>query len=478
MTAGALAVALLLAACGGGTSTPPAVADTTLPTMSVSNNAAATGATGPVTYTITSSEPVTFSATNITVTGGTKGALTVVDSTHATFVVTPTPNATGSVAVSFGAGVAVDASNNASAANSAASPTITFNTIPAGAGNTGACATTATVNCFNFDEATFTFTPFGNILIAESVADPRNAANKVLKVIKPVIGETWAGVTLSTAANTTVPIFGLSSNKIVTLRVYSPAAGTPILLKLENAADGNQAIEKQVLTTSANAWETLTFDFTGFNSATLYNKVSVFPNFGRTETAANTYYFDELKYTIGTAPVVVPPVVSCAATATLHCFGFQETTLAYEPFEGLVSAAQSDDPVVATNKVGKIVKGPNGQTWAGVTIYTTFAGFKMPTVNLASSKIITLRVYSPAVGIPHNLKLENSADGGINLLKTVNSTKANEWETLTFDFTSPTQGIFSPTAVYNKINFFPNFLGVETSNKTYYIDDLKYAITP
>jgi hypothetical protein len=92
-------------------------------------------------------------------------------------------------------------------------------------------------------------------------------------------------------------------------------------LKLENAANNQQSIEKQVNTTVANAWETLTFDFTGFNSSTLYNKVNVFPNFGNTETADKNYYFDELKYTIGTAPVIAPLVFASNYAGTTSSQG-------------------------------------------------------------------------------------------------------------------------------------------------------------
>jgi hypothetical protein len=56
----------------------------------------------------------------------------------------------------------------------------------------------------------------------------------------------------------------------------------------------------------ANAWETLTFNFANpasgtppLNLATTYNKVSAFPNFGKTGAqigGASTYYFDDLAF--------------------------------------------------------------------------------------------------------------------------------------------------------------------------------------
>ena len=47
----------------------------------------------------------------------------------------------------------------------------------------------------------------------------------------------------------------------VTVRVWAPAAGIPIRLKVEDAADPTKSVETEATTTVANAWETLTFDF-------------------------------------------------------------------------------------------------------------------------------------------------------------------------------------------------------------------------
>lgn len=106
-----------------------------------------------------------------------------------------------------------------------------------------------------------------------------------------------------------MPAFDLSGSKIVTLRVYAPAAGIPMMLKLEDASNPGVFLEKTASTTQANAWETLSFDFGSpsngtYNSAATYNRVSLFPNFLVAETAERTYYFDELKYTAVAAPVI------------------------------------------------------------------------------------------------------------------------------------------------------------------------------
>jgi hypothetical protein len=103
------------------------VADTTPPTVAITDNVSGT-ANGPVTYTFTFSEAVTgFTAADVTVTNGTKGTFTTVDSSHYTLVVTPTASATGNITVDVAAGVAADAASNA---NTAATQSVqAFNTI-------------------------------------------------------------------------------------------------------------------------------------------------------------------------------------------------------------------------------------------------------------------------------------------------------------------------------------------------------------
>ena len=164
-------------------------------------------------------------------------------------------------------------------------------------------------------------------------------------------------------------------------------------------------------------------------------------------------------------------------TCTGPCIDFASASVKYEPFEGLVSAAQSDDPVDATNKVAKFVKGPTGQPWAGATIYTIDATKSVPKFDLSGSKIVTLRVYSPVVGMNVRLKLEDAANNAIYLEKDVLTTKANEWETLSFDFATPVNGVYNPANTYDRVSLFPAFstTAPPASNLTVYFDELDYT---
>jgi hypothetical protein len=185
--------------------------------------------------------------------------------------------------------------------------------------NTPAAPAPVSFSRVSFDEATAPkLTDFGtNTTPPEIATDPVDNTNKVLKVYKAPGSEQWAGVTVSTGASDSIATIPFSATaKSMTLRVYSPAAGVRIRLKVENAGDNTITCETDALTTTANAWETLTFNFAnpganppvgGGPTAALdltktYNKASIFSDFGLgngggTLPASRTYYFDNLTFT-------------------------------------------------------------------------------------------------------------------------------------------------------------------------------------
>ncbi len=154
----------------------------------------------------------------------------------------------------------------------------------------------------------YTLTDFGGNA-SSLVADPTNASNTVAKAIKTDAAEFWAGTTIGTDNGfaTNIPI--TLTNSKMTVRVWSPDAGTPIRLKIEDANDKTHTCETEVNTTVAGGWETLTFDFTnqapgtellsvGLSNGWVYNKASIFFNFGTDGATAGekTYYFDDVLF--------------------------------------------------------------------------------------------------------------------------------------------------------------------------------------
>ena len=162
----------------------------------------------------------------------------------------------------------------------------------------------------DFESTTVNYatTDFGGN-VSSLIIDPEDDTNHVIQAIKTDQAATWAGTTIGTAAGfaTNLP-FQLTDSKM-TVSVWSPEAGTPIRLKVEDSNDPTHTCETEVQTTVSQQWETLVFDFNdqapgteslsvGLSMGWTYNKASIFFNFGIEGSVAGeqTYYFDDVKF--------------------------------------------------------------------------------------------------------------------------------------------------------------------------------------
>jgi ribosomal protein L28/predicted cupin superfamily sugar epimerase len=309
------------------------------------------------------------------------------------------------------------------------------------------------------------------------VVDPTLSTNKVAKVVKPA-GETWAGTTISGAAglgfSPAIPF--TATERKMNVRVWSPTAGTTVRLKVEVSTNAAQSVEADAVTTVANGWQTLEFNFnnqaTGtaaFNAAFPYNKASIFFNFN-VVGSGQTYYFDDLKF--GAAVVAVLTQMSLPVT-------FDSTTVDYGliSFGGTVSTLVVD-PTLSTNNVAKVVK-PAGETWAGTTISGAAGlGFSPAIPFTATERKMNVRVWSPTAGTTVRLKVEVSTNAAQSVEADAVTTVANGWQTLEFNFNNQATGTaaFNAAFPYNKATIFFNF-NVVGSGQTYYFDDLKFGAT-
>ena len=286
--------------------------DTRPPTLTVTNDIVAPTASGNVTFTFVFSKDVgtSFTTEDVVVTGGTKGAFTRVSGTQATLVVIPTANTSGTLNVSVAVGAFSDlagATNTAAASAQKAFSTIvkTQMTLPV-----------------SFDVATvdYGFIGFGGAEDSSLAPDPTNAANRVAKVVRAAGSEVFAGTTITGAAQLGfTPKIAFNANQTkMSVRVFSPDAGIPVRLKVEDHGDPNKSVETEVLTTTAGAWQTLTFDFSkqatgtaAMNLAFNYDKATIFFDFLRAKAAAvqKTYYFDDI--------TLLPPGVVAPAAPTI-----------------------------------------------------------------------------------------------------------------------------------------------------------------
>ena len=333
---------------------------------------------------------------------------------------------------------------------------------------------------FDSSAVTYTLTGFGGAEDSTVVVDPTNAANKVARVVKSATAELWAGTTVSTGPNFSVPALPFTaSSTTMTVRVWSPDAGIQVRLKAEDAADPTKSVETEAATTVANAWETLTFNFANqapgtaaLNLAYTYNKVSIFFNFGVTgaTAGAKTYYFDDVAFG-GTTP---PP-----ATWSPITFDSSAVTYTLTGFGGAEDSTVVVDPTNAANKVAKVVKSATAELWAGTTV-STGPNFSVPALPFtASSTTMTVRVWSPDAGIQVRLKAEDAADPTKSVETEATTTVANAWETLTFNFANQAPGTaaLNLAYTYNKVSIFFNFgvTGAVAGAKTYYFDDVAFV---
>ena len=312
----------------------------------------------------------------------------------------------------------------------------------------------------------YAVTDFGNNLTIDAV-DPILATNKVKKTTKLSGAETWAGTTLGTDGTgfpTKIP-FTASATQM-SVRVYSPAAGLHIRLKVEDHTTPSKSVETEALTTVANTWETLIFDFskeaTGTSAINLgynYDMASIFFDFGQSGTG-KIFYWDDVNF--------LTTNVTPGGLALPLDFQSTSLTYAFTDFNGGNVTVINNPQVSGINtstKVGKMVKNAD-QTWGG-----SWIGLAAP-MDFSVNKTFKMKVYSPRVGAKVLLKVENQTDGGISFEKEVATTVANTWEDLTFDYSA----IDASKSYQKVVLIFDNgTMGDGSANFTFLFDDIRLA---
>ena len=297
-----------------------------------------------------------------------------------------------------------------------------------------------------------------------------NTSSKVAMMIKNG-GQTWGGSFIMLAS----PI-DFSVNKIFKMKVYSPRAGAKVLLKVENETDGTIFFEKEVLTTAANAWEELTFDYSAISTSNQYKKiVIIFENGTMGDGSSNfTFFFDDLTLTTGggggSLTQMDLPVTFDIATVDYGLVGFG----------GAEQSSIVADPTNASNKVAKVIKTAAAELWAGTTVTAAAGlGFSNKVPFTAGSTKMSVRVWSPNAGIPVRLKVEEHGDPTHSVETEATVTIASGWQTLEFNFANQASGTAPLNLAYNydKASIFFNFgtTGAIAGEKTYYFDDVQFG---
>jgi len=314
---------------------------------------------------------------------------------------------------------------------------------------------------FDVPGVNYTVTDFGNNQTVDAV-DPTNANNKVKKTTKVNGAETWAGTTIGTNTGfaTAIPLTAAASQ--MSVRVYSPAAGIRVLLKVEDHTNGQRSVETFATTTTSGEWETLIFDFNNnapgtpaFNPNTTYTMASIFFDFGNAGNGKVFYWDDVRKLATNFVETVSLPLT----------FESSSLTYTFNDFDGGVATVINNPQSGGSNtsaKVGRMVKN-GGQIWGG-----SWIGLAAP-IDFSTKKTFRVKVFSPRVGAKLLLKVENQNNGGISFEKEATTTVAGAWETLTFDYSA-----INTSNTYQKIVliFDLGTVGDGSANFTFLFDDI------
>ncbi|MEM9835382.1 MAG: hypothetical protein AAF828_02700, partial [Bacteroidota bacterium] len=297
---------------------------------------------------------------------------------------------------------------------------------------------------------------------AQIIANPdmtgANTSGNVMEIVKPMGVPHFAGMT----TNLEIPV-DFSESGIVTMQTWSPKANIPVRLKIENA-DASAILEMDAMTTVANAWETLSWDFTEFvDMAASYTKVIVFFEFIPDLLGdGSTYYYDNVQVGGGDGGATIALPVT---------FELDTADYTFEAFEGAASQIIDNPDMSGENtsaSVMETVKGDGSAFFAGTTVE-----LDVP-IDFSTTNTITMQTWSPKADIPVRIKIEN-ADASVIAELDAMTTVANAWETLSWDFS----GMINPDADYVKvIVFFEFIVDLPGDGSTYYFDNIQLGQGP
>jgi hypothetical protein len=146
---------------------------------------------------------------------------------------------------------------------------------------------------------------------------------------------------------------------------------------------------------------------------------------------------------------------------------FELGQYSFTDFDGSTSKVVSNPNPSEINMSSKVVEHvrDGGQFWAGTYISTLPIDF--------SSSVINMKIHSPATDVPVLLKFEDPISGA-NVELTSNTSLANEWEELSYDFGTLESGLYSQIVII----FNMGTVGDGSVNSTYYFDDITFATGP
>ncbi len=249
----------------------------------------------------------------------------------------------------------------------------------------------------------------------------------------------------------------LSSFNQFSFQVISTAA-VPILMKLEGGSSPGS--EKWTAVTTPGVWETISVDFSDQVGAD-HRRACIFFNGGVETTTVDNYYVDNIRFAHA-------PFTGCMINFDEPAFTSETWRFFPADDSGEFSIVDNPDPtgVNTSARVGRAVeKSTSGQPWQGM--YTDLPA----PIHFGGDKIVKMKVWSPQVAAV-TMKIENSRTdppGPPSGDNTIQNTVANEWEELTWDFsTTP----IVDNGEYIRVTLIWDINNIPAEDVVYYFDDV------
>ncbi|NWF89293.1 MAG: hypothetical protein HXY50_07485, partial [Ignavibacteriaceae bacterium] len=255
-----------------------------------------------------------------------------------------------------------------------------------------------------------------------------------------VNADPWVGI----FADVT-PFVLTADNCKPTLMVYKTIISN-VNIKLEGPGLNH---DTKVPNTLINQWEKIEFDLTADIGKTV-NRVVIMPDFPDTRTDSSLAYFDNLEFVHTGTPTINWETLGNNWTWNIFSAG-AGGSYAVAPNPNKTGINTSDS-------CGRLIVGANGDPWAGVWCSD------FPDMLIDESNCIIKVMVNKNVISNFNLKLEPP-----NVDHNVPNTVVNQWEELTFDYSSA----IGTTA--NVLTIIPDFPATRTAGSLNYFDNIQFT---
>ena len=219
----------------------------------------------------------------------------------------------------------------------------------------------------------------------------------------------------------------LSKFNQLSMKVFAPRAGTPMLFKLEGGTSGGKEIFDTIKT--ANAWVTFNIDFSSVK-ANNYKNIALFFNAGVANSGNDIYLVDDIQWKS-------EPITGCALDFETAAKTLPYTYFGADTLEGKIARVVTNPKKTGINLSANVMEFK--RLPAAASYQGGFFDFPAPLKWTTTTITVKAKVLMDHIG-NFAAKLEGSPSGPNNVEVPVINTKVNEWEEITCNFTGKVTG--------------------------------------